>query len=69
VLSGNVGIPGGGVNLTNWPWREIRSPELLAEAARTAPPADAASLAARPRADPREPTTGDHRTVHAKQIS
>jgi anaerobic selenocysteine-containing dehydrogenase len=38
VLSGNVGIPGGGVNLTNWPWREIRSPELLAEAARTAPP-------------------------------
>jgi anaerobic selenocysteine-containing dehydrogenase len=37
VLSGNVGIPGGGVNLTNWPWREIRSPELLAEAARTAP--------------------------------
>lgn len=38
VLSGNVGIPGGGVNLTNWPWREIRSPELLAESARTAPP-------------------------------
>lgn len=37
VLSGNVGIPGGGVNLTNWPWREIRSPDLLAEAARTAP--------------------------------
>jgi anaerobic selenocysteine-containing dehydrogenase len=38
MVSGNVGIPGGGVNLTNWPWREIRSPELLAEAARTAPP-------------------------------
>jgi anaerobic selenocysteine-containing dehydrogenase len=38
VLSGNVGIPGGGVNLMNWPWREIRSPALLAEAARTVPP-------------------------------
>jgi anaerobic selenocysteine-containing dehydrogenase len=38
VLSGNVGIPGGGVNLTNWPWREIRSPDLLAEASRTTPP-------------------------------
>jgi anaerobic selenocysteine-containing dehydrogenase len=37
VLSGNVGIPGGGVNMMNWPWREIRSPELLAEAARTSP--------------------------------
>ncbi len=38
VLSANVGIAGGGVNLMNWPWREIRSPELQAEAARTAPP-------------------------------
>ena len=38
VLSGNVGIPGGGVNMMNWPWREIRSAELQAEAARTSPP-------------------------------
>src|SRR3989449_4717803 len=38
VLSGNVGIPGGGVNMMNWPWREIRTPELQAEAARTSPP-------------------------------
>ena len=38
MLAGNIGIPGGGVNLTNWPWREIRSPELQAEAARTSPP-------------------------------
>src|SRR5262249_60465468 len=38
VLSGNVGIPGGGVNMMNWPWREIRTPELQAEAARTLPP-------------------------------
>jgi len=38
VLSGNVGIPGGGVNMMNWPWREIRTPDLQAEAARTSPP-------------------------------
>jgi len=38
VLAGNIGIPGGGVNMMNWPWREIRSAELQAEAARTAPP-------------------------------
>src|SRR5439155_66841 len=35
VLSGNVGRPGAGVNMMNWPWREIRTPELQAEAART----------------------------------
>ena len=38
VLSGNVGIPGGGVNMMNWPWRAIRTPQLQAEAARTSPP-------------------------------
>jgi anaerobic selenocysteine-containing dehydrogenase len=38
VLSGNVGIPGGGVNMMNWPWQAIRTPTLQAEAARTSPP-------------------------------
>src|SRR5260370_14828508 len=38
VLSGNVGISGGGVNMMNWPWRAIRTAELQAEGARTSPP-------------------------------
>lgn len=37
VLSGNVGIPGGGVNLTNWPWAAIRNDDLLASSARRTP--------------------------------
>ena len=38
MLAGNVGIPGGGVNMMNWPWKEIRTPELQADAAHTSPP-------------------------------
>ena len=36
MLSGNIGVPGGGVNFANWPWPRMR--HVVAEARRTAPP-------------------------------
>lgn len=36
MLSGNVGVPGGGVNFANWPWPRMR--HVVAEDRRTAPP-------------------------------
>ena len=36
MLTGNVGVPGGGVNFGNWPWPHMR--HRLAEDRRTAPP-------------------------------
>lgn len=36
MLSGNVGVPGGGVNFANWPWPKMR--HVVAAERRTAPP-------------------------------
>lgn len=36
MLAGHLGIPGGGVNFTNWPWPLMR--HVVAEGRRTAPP-------------------------------
>lgn len=36
MLSGNIGVPGGGVNFANWPWPRMR--HVVAEERRTAPP-------------------------------
>ena len=36
MLSGNIGVPGGGVNFANWPWPQLR--HVVAEDRRTALP-------------------------------
>lgn len=36
MLSGNIGVPGGGVNFANWPWPKMR--HVVAGDRRTAPP-------------------------------
>ncbi|MDR0358976.1 MAG: molybdopterin-dependent oxidoreductase, partial [bacterium] len=37
VLSGNLGVPGGGVNFIGFPWSHVRTPHLTAADARTVP--------------------------------
>jgi anaerobic selenocysteine-containing dehydrogenase len=38
MLTGNLGVPGGGVSYGQYLWRRLRTPEILATAARTSPP-------------------------------
>jgi anaerobic selenocysteine-containing dehydrogenase len=38
MLTGNIGVPGGGVNFGNYLWRQLRTPEIMAVPSRTAPP-------------------------------
>ena len=38
MLTGNIGVPGGGVNAGSFLWRHLRTPKIMAADARTAPP-------------------------------